>query len=309
VSAQDSSTDDRIVNAMSIDVEDYFQVSAFDGVVARREWATRESRVVANTTRLLQIFAEADVRATFFVLGWVGERFPALVREIAAAGHEVASHGYGHELIYSITPDAFRRDVRRAKDVLEQTAGAPVQGYRAPSFSVVEASLWALDVLIEEGYTYDTSIFPVHHDRYGIAGAPRHAHVMQRAAGTIVEIPPSTVRLAGVNLPVAGGGYFRLLPYGWTAWGMKQVNRVDRQPVVFYLHPWEVDPEQPRIAAGRVSRFRHYTGLRQTEARLRQMLRAFRFDSVASVFRQTPAGARLASPGARSGLTTAAGQA
>lgn len=305
MSISDGQSAARIVNAMSVDVEDYFQVSAFDRAVARSEWEQRESRVVRNTNRLLQMFDVAGIHATFFTLGWVAERFPDLVKAITAAGHELASHGYGHELIYTLTPEQFRQDVRRAKGLLEDISGCRVLGYRAPSFSVVERSLWALDVLLEEGYVYDTSIFPVHHDRYGIAGAPRHPYLMHRAGGALVEIPPSTVRIGGVNLPVAGGGYFRLLPYAWTAWGMSRVNHVDRQPVVFYLHPWEVDPDQPRIAASRVSRFRHYTGLAQTAPRLERLIKSFSFDSVATVLKNIPTSALAAAPSGHSGLAVA----
>ncbi len=272
-----------IVNAMSVDVEDYFQVSAFDAVVSRADWSKLESRVVPNTERLLELFDRTRVKSTFFVLGWVAQHFPALVRTIASRGHEIASHGFNHQLVYSLTPQAFREDVRAAKALLEDLSGAPVVGYRAPSYSIVERSLWALDVLIEEGYRYDTSIFPIHHDRYGIANAERHAHVLQRPAGTLVELPGSTVRMSGVNLPIAGGGYFRLLPYGWTRWGIRRVNRVEQRPVVFYLHPWEVDPDQPRFAVPSTTRIRHYHGLAATMSRLTRLITEFRFDTVATV--------------------------
>ena len=266
-----------IVNAMTVDVEDYFQVSAFDGVVARDTWDRLESRVCANTDRLLAIFEEHGVTATFFILGWVAERFPALVSQIAAGGHEVASHGYAHRLIYDQTRAAFRDDVRRAKDILETATGKRVEGYRAPSYSITAQSLWALDVLVAEGYRYDASIFPIRHDRYGIPGSPRHPHVLQRGAGALVEAPGSTVCIAGLNVPVAGGGYFRLLPYGWTRWGMARLNTRERRPAIFYLHPWEIDPAQPRLAAGRLSRFRHYRNLEKTEGRLRRLLGDFQF--------------------------------
>ena len=279
--------DGRIVNAMSVDVEDYFQVSAFERVVPRAGWGTFESRVVLNTHRVLEMFDRAGVRATFFVLGWVADHFPALVREIVAAGHEVASHGYHHQLLYTLTPNQFREDVRTAKTALEQLIGAPVLGFRAPSYSIVESSVWALDVLIEEGYVYDSSIFPIQHDRYGMPGAERHAHVLRRNGGSILEMPPSTVRVGRVNLPIAGGGYFRLLPYGFTKWGISRVNGVERKPVVFYFHPWEIDPDQPRVAAGPTSRFRHYTGLRGTRERLRRLLRDFRFEPISDVLNLT----------------------
>jgi len=272
-----------MVNAMTVDVEDYFQVSAFDRVVHRDAWPGMESRVVANTERLLRLFDEFDVRGTFFVLGWVAERHPSLVRMIVARGHELASHGYGHRLVYSQTPDEFRTDVRRAKRLLEDAGGVEVRGYRAPSFSVTSRSLWALDVLLEEQYRYDASIFPIRHDRYGIPDAPRWPHAIDRPAGRVYEVPGSTVRFGGTNLPVAGGGYFRVLPYAWTRFGISRVNRMERQPVVFYLHPWEIDPDQPRLKAGRLSRFRHYRNLHDTEQRLRQLLNDFRFDTIQSL--------------------------
>jgi len=273
----------RMVNAMTVDVEDYFQVSAFDAVVSRDAWAGMESRVVANTGRLLDLFDEYEVRSTFFVLGWVAERHPALVRAIVARGHELASHGYAHRLVYSQTPAEFREDVRRAKGLLENAGGVAVHGYRAPSFSVTSRSLWALDVLLEEQYRYDASIFPIRHDRYGIPDAPRWPHAIERPAGRVYEVPGSTVRLGGTNLPVAGGGYFRILPYAWTRFGISRVNRAERQPVVFYLHPWEIDADQPRLSAGVLSRFRHYRNLHKTESRLRRLMRDFTFAPIASV--------------------------
>ena len=272
-----------IVNAMSVDVEDYYQVSAFDRVVDRSSWEGRESRVVANTHRLLDLFDEAETRATFFVLGWIAERHPDLVRSIVSRGHELASHGYGHELVYNLTPAQFRDDVRRAKAVLEHAGGVPVLGYRAPSYSVVEQSLWALDVLVEEGHVYDASIFPIRHDRYGIPDAPRHVHIRTVSAGSIVEMPVATVRWAGLNLPVGGGGYFRLLPYAFTRWGFSRLNTVEKRPAMFYLHPWEIDPAQPRIAADAVGRLRHYRNLHKTEGRLRALLSEFRFSTAADV--------------------------
>lgn len=267
----------RVVNAMTVDVEDYFQVTAFDHLVPRARWEEMQSRVVANTERLLAILDEHGVKGTFFVLGWVAERHPDLVRRVAARGHEIASHGYGHRLVYELSPDAFRWDVRRAKLVIEDAAGVAVHGYRAPSFSITRRSLWALDVLLEEGYAYDASIFPIRHDRYGIPGSPRHPYAFERAAGRLVEVPGSTVRVAGANLPVAGGGYFRLLPYRWTRWGIRRLNRREGRPAVFYLHPWEVDPWQPRMPVSAVTRYRHYHNLRKTEPRLRRLLRDFRF--------------------------------
>jgi polysaccharide deacetylase family protein (PEP-CTERM system associated) len=262
---------------MTIDVEDYFHVSVFDGMVPRSRWESLESRVYSNTERLLDIFAEESVRATFFVLGWVAERYPRLVREIANRGHEVASHGYAHRLVYDQTRDAFRDDVRRAKSILEDASEQRVRGYRAPSYSITPRSLWALDVLIEEGYSYDSSIFPIRHDRYGIPVSARHPYALKRAAGAITEVPASTTTIGPMNVPVAGGGYFRILPYQWTRWGIARLNRQERRPAVFYLHPWEIDPEQPRLQAGWLSRFRHYRNLADTERRLRRLLTDFRF--------------------------------
>jgi len=275
--------DDRVVNAMTIDVEDYFHVSVFDGLVPRHAWGSMESRVCANTERLLELFDESGVTATFFVLGWVGERFPRLVRQIAAAGHEIASHGYEHRLVYDMTPAAFRDDVRRSKALLESAASCEVYGYRAPSYSVTPRSLWALDVLMDEGFVYDSSIFPIHHDRYGIPVSPRHPYVLARPSASIVEAPGSTVKWGPLNLPVGGGGYFRILPYGWTRWGIRRLNEFEKLPAIFYLHPWEIDPDQPRLSAGRLSRFRHYRNLEKTEDRLRALLREFRFSTMMSL--------------------------
>jgi polysaccharide deacetylase family protein (PEP-CTERM system associated) len=272
-----------IINAMTIDVEDYFHVSVFDGVVPRHQWNSLESRVTENTDRVLGMLEDAGVRATFFILGWVAERFPTLVRRIAELGHEIASHGYAHRLIYDQTRIGFREDVRRAKDLLESTSGSPVEGFRAPSYSVTARSLWALDVLIEEGYRYDASIFPIRHDRYGIPLSARYPYVLERETGSLVEAPASTVRWGAMNLPIAGGGYFRLLPYAWTRWGIDRLNERERQPAIFYLHPWEIDPDQPRLRASRLSRFRHYRNLHRTEARLRRMLGEFEFGPVRSI--------------------------
>lgn len=276
-----------ITNAMTVDVEDYFQVSAFDDVVSRSEWDRMESRVERNTRRLLDLFDEFGVKATFFVLAWVGERHPALVGEIDRRGHEVASHGYGHRLVYEQTPEAFRDDVRRARSILQDASGQAVVGYRAPSYSITARSLWALDVLVEEGYEYDSSMFPIRHDRYGVPDAPRHRHVRHTPAGPLVELPPATVRTFGINLPAAGGGYLRLLPYGWTHRALTRLNDHERQPAVFYVHPWEIDPDQPRLAARGFSRFRHYRNLHLTAPRLRSLLGSFRFAPAQSLLRRS----------------------
>lgn len=277
--------DTRIVNAMTIDVEDYFHVSVFDGLVPRHAWNDMESRVVANTERLLQLFDDEQITGTFFILGWVAEQFPSLVRQIAAQGHEIASHGFAHRLVYDMTRRAFRDDVRSAKALLESVAGVPVYGYRAPSYSVTPRSLWALDVLIEEGYLYDSSIFPIHHDRYGIPVSPRHPYRVNRQS-VLVEAPASTVRWGPFNLPIGGGGYFRILPYAWTRWGIGRLNDVERLPAIFYLHPWEIDPEQPRLRAPLLGRFRHYCNLAKTEDRLRSLVREFRFSTMATLLHE-----------------------
>jgi polysaccharide deacetylase family protein (PEP-CTERM system associated) len=283
-----SSPDTRVANAMTVDVEDYFHVSAFDQIVSRDAWSTYESRVWQNTERLLSRFEEARVRATFFVLGWVAERYPELVRQIADAGHELGSHGFSHRLVYQQTPLAFRDDLRRASTAISSAAGVPIRGYRAPSFSITARSLWALDVLLEEGYAYDASVFPIHHDRYGMPSAPRHFHQITSAAGTLWECPASTVRLAGANLPMGGGGYFRLLPYAWTRWGISRINRREHRPAVFYLHPWEIDPDQPRIGASRLAAMRHYTNLGKTEGRLKRLLAEFAWAPLGEVLGLSP---------------------
>jgi polysaccharide deacetylase family protein (PEP-CTERM system associated) len=287
-----------VVNALTIDVEDYFQVSLFEGVVSRDTWDAQQSRVAGNTGRLLDLLSARDVKATFFVLGWVAERFPALVRRIADEGHEVASHGYWHRLIYDQTPATFREDVRRAKQVIEDAGGLAVRGYRAPSFSVTPRSLWALDVLAEEGHAYDASIFPIRHDRYGLPGAPRHPYRVRCGRAALIEAPASTVRIAGVTLPIAGGGYFRLLPFAWTRAGIARVNRDEGRPVVFYLHPWEIDPDQPRLPVNWIGRVRHYRNLHRTAARLEALLRQFAFGRLCDVLPSDPPFVELGS-GAR----------
>ncbi len=272
-----------VLNALTVDVEDYFQVSGFASTVAPSQWDSMESRVCRNTERLLSLFEETGTKATFFVLGWVAERFPELVKRIHRDGHELASHSYDHGLVYDRSPESFTADLRRAKAAIEDAVGVVVEGYRAPSFSIIERSLWALDVLIAEGYTYDSSIYPVRHDRYGIPSWSRHIQRVSRPGGSIWELPGSTISRIGVNLPIGGGGYFRLLPYGWTRRGIASLNRIEGRPAIFYLHPWEVDPDQPRIQAGAVSRVRHYYNLDQTESRLRRLLKEFRFGRVSDV--------------------------
>ena len=272
------------LNALSVDVEDYFHVAALSKVIRKEDWDTLPMRVVDNCRRIVDLFDEHRVRATFFVLGWVARKVPHLVRELHERGHEIACHGLSHSLIYTQSPDEFRRETREAKDILEDIVGGPVDGYRAASYSITTASRWALDILIESGFSYDSSIFPVRHDLYGMPGAARQPHRLVTSSGAeIVEFPPSVVRLFGQNVPVGGGGYFRLYPYGVTRALLRRINRDSHRPVMFYLHPWEVDPEQPRFEADWFSRFRHYTNLDKCEPRLRCLLRDFRFGSVSDV--------------------------
>ena len=270
------------VNAMSVDVEDWFQVQAFAGTIDRSAWEMLPRRVEANTERILALFDEAGVSATFFTLGWVAERHPALIRRIVAGGHELASHGYGHELVHAIGPERFREDLRRAKAVLEDAGGVPVIGYRAPTFSIGSRSApWAHAVLAEEGHRYSSSVFPVKHDLYGEPDAPRAPYRPDPSG--VIELPMTTVRVGRRNLPCAGGGWFRLVPYALFRAGLKRVN-AEARPGLFYFHPWEVDPGQPRVAAGRLARFRHYTGLAAMEGRLRHLLRDFAWSRMDQVF-------------------------
>lgn len=267
---------------MTIDVEDYFHVSAFADALDRANWPKFESRVERNTHRLLDMFDEHSTRCTFFVLGWVAERAPELIRELHRRGHEVACHGLTHELVYKQTPAIFRDETHRSKAMLEDITGAAVLGYRAASYSITRSSFWALDILDDLGFVYDSSIFPIHHDLYGVPDAPREPHKVG-AGRRLLEVPLTTVRFAGQRLPCAGGGYFRLLPYGLFRWGLQQVNR-EGMPAVFYMHPWEIDPGQPRIKASLKSRFRHYTNLARTEGRLKSLLQEFRWDRMDRIF-------------------------
>lgn len=274
-----------MLNAISVDVEDYYQVSAFESVVRIEDWSWRESRVERNTHRVLDMFDDYNVKGTFFILGWVAERNPKLVKTIAGRGHEVASHGYSHQLIYNQTPELFREETRRAKRVVEDLIGGPIFGYRAASYSIIAESFWALDILAEEGFVYDSSIFPIQHDRYGIPEHQRFFHILNGGERLpIAEVPLSTVRVAGLNFPIAGGGYFRMLPYALTHTGIEYLNRIDKQPAVFYFHPWEIDPDQPRIDAAWLSRFRHYTNLGRMEKKLRKLLGSFDFAPIREVY-------------------------
>ena len=275
-------------NALTFDVEEYFHAEAFSGVVRPEEWPSLESRVTRSTERLLDILDRDGVRATFFVLGWVAERHPALVREIASLGHEIGCHGHGHRMIQHLTRQEFERDVTRAKQALESATGRPVLGYRAPTFSIMRETLWSLDVLAEAGFRYDSSIFPVVHDRYGIPDAPRFPHRLKAPNGCeITEFPPSTMLVLGRRLPVAGGGYFRLFPYRVTRRAIRRLNERDGQPAMVYLHPWEIDPDQPRLPVGPVTRFRHLVNVGRTEARLTRLLSDFTFASAADVLAET----------------------
>lgn len=266
-----------LVNALTVDVEDYFHVAALSSAISRESWSVREYRVERNTEQLLGLLADREVQGTFFVLGWVAERSPGLLKRIADAGHEIACHGYSHRLVYRQSPEEFREETRRAKSLLEDAIGQPVLGYRAASFSITRASLWALDILIDLGFQYDSSIFPIRHDRYGIPGASPHPGPVGAPTGrTIAELPMSAATFLGFKVPVSGGGYFRIFPYWLTRAGLRQINRA-RQPFVFYLHPWEIDPGQPRVRVDALSRFRHYTNLERCEHRLRILLEDFSF--------------------------------
>jgi polysaccharide deacetylase family protein (PEP-CTERM system associated) len=274
-----SSKSPRLLNVISVDVEDYFHAEAFAEIVQRSEWDSYASRVEDNTRRLLDLFARLNVEATFFVLGWVAERFPKLVRDIAAAGHEVACHSYWHRLIYKLDPKEFREDTYRAKQVIEQAAGVQIYGYRAPTYSIVINSLWATDILAELGFTYDSSIFPTHHDRYGIPSAPRFPFVINTTSGPLIEYPIATFRLWGdLNFPFGGGGYLRLLPWWYNQLGFRRA-KVEGIPAVAYIHSWEIDSQQPRLKARLKSRLRHYKNLGKTYGRLENMLRQGNFIS------------------------------
>lgn len=273
-----------VVNAMTVDVEDYFHVAALAKVIDRDQWDGMEYRAEESTRRLLDLFAATGVRATFFVLGWVARRSPQLVREIQRGGHEIASHGMSHKLVFNQERAEFFAETRDSKALLEDITGQPVDGYRASTYSITRKSLWALDVLCDLGFRYDSSIFPIRHDVYGIPDAPIRPSVITAPQGTrIVEFPMSTASMAGLRVPVCGGGYFRLLPYWFTRTGLRSINASGERPFVFYLHPWEVDPDQPVIEAGWKSKFRHYTNLRRTESRLRQLIADFRFAPVRRV--------------------------
>ena len=273
-----------IRNAMTIDVEDYFQVSAFERHISREQWPSLPCRVEANIERILALLDAEGIKATFFTLGWIAEHYPALVRRIVDNGHELASHGYSHARASEQEPHEFHQDVSRAKALLEDIGGKPVIGYRAPSFSIGARNLWALDTLRDAGYRYSSSIYPISHDHYGMPDAPRFAFYPRGKDG-LLEVPITTVRLMKKNLPSGGGGYFRLFPYAVSRWLLKHVNQEDRQPGIFYFHPWEIDPAQPRQRnVGLKSRFRHYVNLHRTEERLKALTRDFRWGRMDDIF-------------------------
>lgn len=272
----------RITNALTIDVEDYFQVSAFAPYIRRDDWDRRECRVERNVERILGLLDQHQTKATFFTLGWVAERYPVMVRRIVDQGHELASHGYGHQRASDLSEAEFFDDVQRAKNILEDLGGQPVLGYRAPSFSIGADNLWALDTLLKAGYRYSSSIYPVRHDHYGMPDAPRFAHEVRPG---LMEVPPTTLRLFDRNLPSSGGGFFRLLPYSISRWMLQRVNVRDAQSAIFYFHPWEIDAEQPRVPGiDAKTRFRHYVNIDRNERKLDRLLSDFRWDRMDRVF-------------------------
>ena len=291
----------KITNFLTIDVEDYFQVSAFENIVKKDNWDTYPSRVVQNTRKILSILDEHNVKATFFILGWTAEKHPQLVKEISAKGHEICCHSYYHRLVYDLTPEEFYQDTKKAKDILEQITGKEVVGYRAPSYSITQKSLWAIKILCDLGFKYDSSVFPIHHDRYGIPDAPRYPFIWNTTGEeptiynksdpeglaehqqTLKEYPISTALLFGRKLPVSGGGYFRLFPYWLTQKALHTINTQEKKNFIFYMHPWEFDPEQPRFNnASAFSKFRHYNNLDKTTSRFTQLLKDFSFTAMSN---------------------------
>jgi polysaccharide deacetylase family protein (PEP-CTERM system associated) len=264
-------------NALTVDLEDYFQVTAFAENGGMDRWASQTSRIEANTIKLLELFATAGCKATFFAVGWIAEKHPQLIRQVAAAGHEIACHSYAHRLVYSFTRSEFRDDTRKAKDALEDAGGVPVSGYRAPSFSITKNTPWAFEILAELGFTYDSSIFPITHMDHGMPQAPRFPFQIKTCAGNIVEFPMPTLDLGPFRSPFGGGAYFRLLPYRYTRWAIRHLNECEKHPICFYVHPWEIDSEQPRMAGTITSRVRQYFGLKKTEVNLRRLLADIEF--------------------------------
>jgi polysaccharide deacetylase family protein (PEP-CTERM system associated) len=270
------------LNSITVDVEDYFHTEAMNNTVMQGEWSQLPTRVERNTQRIFELFAKHDVRGTFFFLGWVAERFPGLVREAARLGHEIGCHSYWHRLVYRLTPDQFREDTKRAKAVIENACGAQILGYRAPSFSLIKGTEWAPEILAELGFLYDSSVCPIKHDLYGNPDAPRVP--FRTAGGRLMEFPIATFAIGRHNFPVGGGGYLRILPYSYMRWGLSHLNRTNKLRVIVYTHPWEIDPEQPRLRAGARSRFRQYTGLKTTAGKLERLLRDFRFAPIVESF-------------------------
>jgi polysaccharide deacetylase family protein (PEP-CTERM system associated) len=271
-------------NALTIDVEDYFQVSALAPYVPRSQWERVPCRIERNVDIILDLLDQGSAKATFFTLGWIGERYPGLVRRIANAGHEIASHGYGHQRASEQSAKAFLSDIRLAKLLLQDVCGQDVKGYRAPSFSIGERNLWAFDCIVEAGYRYSSSVYPIRHDHYGMPAAPRFAYEPRPG---LVELPVTTSKVLSANVPAGGGGYFRLLPYSVSRWLIQRVNRQDNKPAIFYFHPWELDPGQPRVPGiDAKARFRHYVNLHRTEPRLRRLVQDFRWDRADRVFGQ-----------------------
>ena len=271
-------------NVLTVDVEDYYHVSAFESVVSYERWDQYESRVEKNTYHILDVLDQYQTKATFFVLGWVAERHRQLVREIVQRGHEVASHGYSHRRIYTQTPERFRQETRQSKCILEDIIDHPVIGYRAASYSITERSLWALEILVEEGFLYDSSIFPIRHDLYGIPDSKRFSHVLHTKSGEIREYPLSTVRIFKTNIPVCGGGYLRLYPYSLTRRAVKTLTQKENRPAIIYTHPWEFDPDQPRLRGKWLSRFRHYTNISKSDHILKSLLVDFEFGTMSDLY-------------------------
>jgi polysaccharide deacetylase family protein (PEP-CTERM system associated) len=274
-----------MLNAFTVDLEEYFHPTEVQQAAGVQDWATLPSRVSEQTQVLLELLDRNSVRATFFVLGWVAEHHPQVINRIVEAGHEIACHSYAHQLVYRFTPEEFRRDTMRAVRAIEDASGVTPRAYRAPSYSITEQSFWALEVLVECGFTHDSSIYPISHDRYGIRGFPRHAHAIETPSGPIVEVPVATVQLSRDRVaPIGGGGYLRLLPYRYTAAGIRRLNSEEGQPACIYLHPWEVDPLSPRLAKGLISRLRTYTGLRSMPRKVERLLSDFRFSTMSQVY-------------------------
>ena len=274
-----------MLNALSIDVEEYFHPTEVQASIGDAEWLQFPSRIDRQIPEILGLLQKNRVKATFFILGWVAEQKPRIVRAIAGAGHEIGCHSYAHRLVYSLNPKQFRQDTERAVMAIEDACGITPRLYRAPSYSITQKSLWALEILVECGFTADSSIYPISHDRYGIPGFVRHPQVLQTPSGSILEIPIATVKLSGNRvLPIGGGGYLRMLPYGYTAAGIRRVNREEQKPVCIYFHPWEIDPGQPRLASGMIARLRTYTGMRGMPRKLNQLLSDFRFSSVTAAY-------------------------